>query len=119
MEHLIHNGVLWISERTEDGMVRFYVVYKHEEDNYGSWAFDLSDADLAQVGTEFSTLENLRPYLDAISESFYHYGGSSRGSLKDEVEEFDQYNEYVMLDKLTCRDFKRILQKELTCLEAN
>lgn len=120
MEFLINNGVLWICEKSEDeqvSFVPFYVVFKHGEDDYGSWAFDLTEADFAHVGTSFTTLENLQPFLEDILKVFYYYGGSSRGSLEDEIGEFEQYNEHVIIDELSSAEFKKILETELTCVE--
>lgn len=121
MEFLVNNGVLWICESLHDeqgAFVPFYVVFKHGEDDYGSWAFDLSECDFTHVGTSFTTLENLQPFLEEILKTFYYYGGSSRGSLEDEIQEFVQYNEYVMINELSCEDFKKILETELTCVES-
>lgn len=117
MEYLTHNGALWIMEDHGDAQVYVYVVYKHREDYYSSWTFDLTDADFSKIGTEFTTLENLRPFLDTISETFYNYGDRSRGSLNVAIDDFDQFNEFVLLNAFTDLEFKGLLQKELICMQ--
>lgn len=119
MQYLVNEGVLWICERIDDVKVAFYAIFKHEDDDYSSLAIDLSDDEFAQVGTTFTTLENLRPFLKDVLQAFYKRGGTTRGSMYGEMDSYDIYSEFAMSETIPFEELKNILETELTCTDVS